>query len=69
MFQVYFLKNIGRPEGLTQQQILQEYNKSYGRPNNKMKEQLHKTCKEVLEVAYWPYVLLFCHSLNIQGIF
>ena len=54
MFQVYFLKNIGKPEGVSQQEILEDYHKSYGMPNNKMKEQLFGACKEILQVKYWP---------------
>ena len=32
MFQVFFLRNVGRPKGQSLASILQQYNNSYGHP-------------------------------------
>jgi len=47
MFQVFFLKNIGCPDGKSRKEIQTYYNLSCGRPNSKLKHALHQACKEI----------------------
>lgn len=53
MFQVYFLTNVGRPEGRDWLDSLCIYNRTMGRPTNSMKTQLHKASKAILGVNSW----------------
>jgi len=53
MVQVSFLNLIGRPTGQTIKQTLHYYNRSCGRPNEKMTNSIMLACKEVLEVSSW----------------
>jgi len=50
MFQVYFIKNLGHPEGKSHDDILLYYNRSFGQPNKIMIDQLLKTAKDILSI-------------------
>jgi len=48
MFQVYFLRTIGRP--MPWQDVLARYNLTFGRPPTKVFRALHTTCKQILQI-------------------
>ena len=55
MFQVHFLRHIGRPTGTTgSNDVLERYEKRLGRPTTGQKEALQRACKEILAVRTWP---------------
>jgi len=47
-FQVFFLKNICKPKNLTLTDLLNNYNKRWGRPTNQQKNMLVKAVNEIL---------------------
>lgn len=53
LFHVYFLENVGRPEGMSLEDIAQGYDAMYGMPSAKMKESLQEACKQIQQVASW----------------
>jgi len=56
LFHVYFLKHVGRPDGMSLEQIADNYDTLYGRPTNKMKGQLQQAIKEIHRVNTWENV-------------
>jgi len=54
MFQVYFIKNIGKPEGTSPEDILLYYNRSYGLPNKDMRNDLFINVQKILSIKNWP---------------
>jgi len=59
MFQVYFLTHVARPEGKSLEEVLYRYDYSYGRPNEAMKNNLHKACKYLVNINSWPAYFKF----------
>ena len=55
MFHVYFLKHIARPEGLTLQQIAEQYDSRNGFASREQKEDLQRYCKQLLRLSHWKY--------------
>lgn len=53
MFQVYFLKNIGRPNNQSWRDSLTTYHRTMGRPTHSMKAHLHAASKAIMAVASW----------------
>ena len=54
MFQVYFTKHIGRPQGARGfRDVLVPYEKRLGRPTTAQKEDLQEACKAILAVDSW----------------
>jgi len=53
MFQVAFLKLVGRPAGKTLGDILNGYRGSYGMPSQPAINKLHQTCKDIFAIQNW----------------
>ncbi|KAH3758226.1 Ubiquitinconjugating enzyme subfamily protein [Pelomyxa schiedti] len=53
MFHVYFLKHIGRPDGVSLAQVRQLLDIRYGRPTYGMKDQLQRAIKSIRQVKDW----------------
>ena len=50
MFQVCFLRLLGRPASAPWTQVLEGYNTCFGRPVAALRRQLHRSCQEILAV-------------------
>lgn len=53
MFQVFFMKYVGRPEGATHEDILKGYDDRYGFPVSGMAVKLQNACKDFYKVKTW----------------
>ena len=53
MFQVFFLRFVGKPKGSTLQSILSQYNNSYGHPQPGVPERLQVETKRIHNVKSW----------------
>jgi len=54
MFQVYFIKNIGKSEGKKPEDLLMYYNRSFGLPNKKMRNELFINTQHIKSIKGWP---------------
>jgi len=61
MFQVYFIKNVGHPEGKSQDDVLRYYNNSCGLPNKRMRSELVAVTQTILSIDEWPKFFNFIH--------
>jgi len=61
MFQVYFLDSFGHPQGKSWDYMLEHYNRSFGRPNEVMKNKLHEAVLTMAKVQSWPQFFNFLH--------
>lgn len=52
LFHVYFLEHIGRPEGLSQDEIADNYDALFGQPDSVMKEQWQVAVKEIQRIDH-----------------
>lgn len=54
MFQVAFLNLIGRPYGISCQQIIKTYDSGMGTSHPRLRRELHEKCRSIYNVATWP---------------
>ena len=54
MFQAYFIRHVGRPNGAHPSTVLQHYNRSLGRASPRMVSRLQHACTEIDAVQSWP---------------
>eukprot|EP00211_Chloroparvula_japonica_P004111 CAMPEP_0119140958 /NCGR_PEP_ID=MMETSP1310-20130426/30104_1 /TAXON_ID=464262 /ORGANISM="Genus nov. species nov., Strain RCC2339" /LENGTH=653 /DNA_ID=CAMNT_0007132365 /DNA_START=190 /DNA_END=2148 /DNA_ORIENTATION=+ len=53
MFQVYFLKNIARPVGVSLETIANQYDERLGQPEARMAANLQNACRTIKNVSSW----------------
>lgn len=53
MFHIYFLTQIGRPKGVTLEEVAISYDRYYGRPSHQMRNSFQEQVKKILEVDSW----------------
>jgi len=56
LFQLYFLKHIGRPPGKSLDTIAKEYDATFGRPTNEMKQKFLDGVRQIAAVNTWESV-------------
>jgi hypothetical protein len=58
MFHVFFLEKFAKPLGKTLDDVANELDRLYGRPNNQLKEEFLETVKAIKAVSSWEYVII-----------
>jgi hypothetical protein len=58
MFHVFFLEKFAKPPGKTLDDVANELDRLYGRPNNQLKEEFLDTVKAIKVVSSWEYVII-----------
>ncbi len=53
LFHIYFLRHVGRPAGLTGEQVARRYDERNGRPSREMRNQWQASCREIMNVSNW----------------
>jgi hypothetical protein len=53
LFHVYFLEQIGRPQGKSLDEIADNYDKLFGRPNNAMKDAFLSAVRSIMKIKSW----------------
>lgn len=53
LFHVYFLRHVGRPAGMTGEEVARRYDERFGRPSRMMRMEWQVSCREILKVSSW----------------
>jgi ubiquitin-protein ligase len=53
LFHIYFLRNVGRPAGMTGEQVARRYDERLGRPSREMRNAWQASCRQIMLVASW----------------
>ncbi len=53
LFHIYFLRNVGRPAGMTGEQVARRYDERLGRPSREMRNAWQASCRQIMQVASW----------------
>jgi hypothetical protein len=51
LFHIYFLKHVGRPEGMSGDEVAQRYDDRLGRPSRKMRYEWQASCQKIKNIA------------------